>query len=90
VSEDRLLGVDLEAEPRIAPELTAPLAFTERELAHLHGLPPEDQRETFLRCWTRKEAVVKGRRPRDPDGLDRRGHPGHSRGVPGPDRPGLD
>lgn len=59
VSEDRPLGVDLEAEPRIDPELTAPLAFTPRELAHLHGLPPGDRRAAFLRCWTRKEAVVK-------------------------------
>ncbi|MFG2823374.1 4'-phosphopantetheinyl transferase family protein [Kitasatospora sp. NPDC048365] len=59
VSEGSPIGVDLEAEPRIDPELTAPLAFTERELAHLRGLPAERQREAFLRCWTRKEAVVK-------------------------------
>ncbi|GJF28373.1 hypothetical protein KNE206_10730 [Kitasatospora sp. NE20-6] len=59
VGEGRPLGVDLEAEPRIDPELTAPLAFTERELAHLRALPAADQRAVFLRCWTRKEAVVK-------------------------------
>lgn len=59
VSEGRPLGVDLEAAPRIDPELTAPLAFTESELAQLLGRPPEERNELFLRCWTRKEAVVK-------------------------------
>jgi 4'-phosphopantetheinyl transferase len=59
VSEGRPLGVDLEAAPRIDPELTAPLAFTPGELEQLRTRPQELRRDLFLRCWTRKEAVVK-------------------------------
>ncbi|AUG78195.1 hypothetical protein CFP65_3399 [Kitasatospora sp. MMS16-BH015] len=60
VTAGRQIGVDLEAKPRVDPELTAPLAFTERELAHLRAqTDPAAQRAVFLRCWTRKEAVVK-------------------------------
>lgn len=60
IGEGRPVGVDLEANPRVDPDLTAPLAFTARELAHLRSSPdPLTRREVFLRCWTRKEAVVK-------------------------------
>jgi len=60
VTEDNQIGVDLEANPTGDPEQAAPLALTAAELAHMRGLAdPAIRRAAFLRCWTRKEAVVK-------------------------------
>lgn len=53
------LGVDVEASPRVNPEQTAPMAFTPSELAQLMDRTGAARMELFLRCWTRKEAVVK-------------------------------
>jgi 4'-phosphopantetheinyl transferase len=60
VTEDSQIGVDLEANPTGDPEQAAPLALTPTELAYVQGLiDPAARRAAFLRCWTRKEAVVK-------------------------------
>ncbi len=61
VARHREVGIDLE-------EVRADLPFREmagryfasRERAELFGLPPEAQLPAFYRCWTRKEAYLKG------------------------------
>ncbi len=54
------LGVDLEQrDRRLSIEGIAGRFFAPREAQALAGLPPEPQKETFLRLWTRKEAVLK-------------------------------
>jgi len=62
IARGREIGVDVE---RIAPErATAAMiarCLTHREGAALRRLPPEKQPAAFFRCWTRKEAVLKGR-----------------------------
>ncbi|MEW2283272.1 4'-phosphopantetheinyl transferase superfamily protein [Streptomyces sp. NPDC047841] len=54
------VGVDVEAAPPAgtAGELAAMLH--PRERAELAALPPAERGEAFLRCWTRKEACLKG------------------------------
>ncbi|MEW2514081.1 4'-phosphopantetheinyl transferase superfamily protein [Streptomyces sp. NPDC046870] len=54
------VGVDVEAAPPpgTAGELAAMLH--PRERAELAALPPAERGEAFLRCWTRKEACLKG------------------------------
>lgn len=60
VTEGRPVGADLETDPHIDPLETAALVCTEREHRLLRSLAgPDQQRDAFLRCWTRKEAVVK-------------------------------
>lgn len=59
VTRGRPLGVDLEAREPVSPEQTAPIAFTEAELAHLLARSGPERDRLFLCCWTRKEAVVK-------------------------------
>jgi 4'-phosphopantetheinyl transferase len=54
------LGVDLELGRR--PRAPLPLAqrfFTAAEYQHLAGLPSAQQRSSFYRLWSRKEAVLK-------------------------------
>lgn len=55
------VGVDLE---EVRPELDfAPMArryFSPREQQELFGLPWQEQLPAFYRCWTRKEAYLKG------------------------------
>ncbi|WP_441245329.1 4'-phosphopantetheinyl transferase family protein [Kitasatospora sp. McL0602] len=55
------LGVDLEASLNfVDAEQVAPMVLSASELAHLRAQPDEDRRfAEFLRCWTRKEAVLK-------------------------------
>jgi 4'-phosphopantetheinyl transferase len=61
VSRERDVGIDLE---RIAEELQfhamARLFFSLREQTELFGLPRIEQPAAFYRCWTRKEAYLKG------------------------------
>ncbi len=62
IARGRELGVDVE---RVAPgRATAAMierCLTHREVAALRALQPDKQAEAFFRCWTRKEAVLKGR-----------------------------
>ncbi len=54
------LGVDLEAQREVA--LLAEVAaknFSAAECRQLFDLPPADHAGAFLRCWTRKEALIK-------------------------------
>jgi 4'-phosphopantetheinyl transferase len=54
-------GVDLEKIDTGIPCLNlARLFFSAREFRELLTLPEEDQRDAFFRCWTRKEAYLKG------------------------------
>lgn len=54
------LGIDLERrDRRLSIEGIAGRFFAPREAQALAGLPPAQQREAFLRLWTRKEAVLK-------------------------------
>jgi len=56
------LGVDLEAMHDALPFLDmTKLVFSTREQEQLANLPSHLQREAFYRCWTRKEAYLKGR-----------------------------
>lgn len=61
VSRDREVGIDME---RIAMELPfrdiARMFFSTREKEELFALPPEKQLAAFYRCWSRKEAYLKG------------------------------
>ncbi|MEU7114572.1 4'-phosphopantetheinyl transferase superfamily protein [Streptomyces sp. NPDC046182] len=54
------VGVDVEASPPdgTADELMSTLH--PRERAGLAALPPAERSDAFLRCWTRKEACLKG------------------------------
>ncbi|WP_329567075.1 4'-phosphopantetheinyl transferase family protein [Kitasatospora sp. NBC_01266] len=55
------LGVDLEASLNfIDAEQVAPMVLSPSELAHLRAQGDDESRfAEFLRCWTRKEAVLK-------------------------------
>lgn len=61
VSRTREIGVDLE---EIREDLAfRPMAeryFSLREKEELFGLDPAEQLKAFYRCWTRKEAYMKG------------------------------
>ncbi|GAA2253590.1 MULTISPECIES: 4'-phosphopantetheinyl transferase family protein [Kitasatospora] len=55
------VGVDVERYGGVDAELLAPEVLTPAERAHIDALPDPAQRDrAFLRCWTRKEAVLKG------------------------------
>jgi 4'-phosphopantetheinyl transferase len=60
VTRGRDIGVDVEFQradvdgPSLAGRFFAP-----EEVAALKAFPPAEQRTTFYRCWTRKEAYVK-------------------------------
>jgi 4'-phosphopantetheinyl transferase len=60
VTEGTEIGVDVE-ELRLVPDGDPVLvnALTPRELALVRSAPPERRDEILLRCWTRKEAVLK-------------------------------
>jgi 4'-phosphopantetheinyl transferase len=61
VARDGELGIDLE---RIKENLPfreiARIFFSPREQAELFSLKPEEQPAAFYRCWSRKEAYLKG------------------------------
>jgi 4'-phosphopantetheinyl transferase len=62
VTRGRKLGIDIE---RIRSDLAiagiAQRFFSRREVAMLRALPTESLRQAFFRCWTCKEAYIKGR-----------------------------
>ena len=59
VTRDYELGVDIEQVRPIDPEIAGD-HFSSRELLTLQGLPPEQWLQGFYRCWTSKEALLKG------------------------------
>ena len=61
VSMQREVGVDVEfVRPISSLDHLAALFFSAYERETLKRMPPERQLEAFLRCWTRKEAYLKG------------------------------
>ena len=62
VARKRELGVDLEDPSRSGDTVEiADRFFSPREVADLHALPAELQRERFFAIWTLKEAYIKAR-----------------------------
>ena len=60
VTADRLIGVDIEGAAAVDFDRVAPMVMTPAELAALVAEPDDQARKAlFLRCWTRKEAVLK-------------------------------
>jgi 4'-phosphopantetheinyl transferase len=61
IGRGRDMGIDLEQVQENVPfrEMAARY-FAPRERAELFSLPPEAQLAAFYRCWTRKEAYLKG------------------------------
>jgi 4'-phosphopantetheinyl transferase len=58
----REVGVDVEqVRAEIATEEIASQFFAEAEITELGALPPELRGQGFFKCWTRKEAYIKGR-----------------------------
>ncbi len=55
VDIERLRDVENDGEP-LAERFFSPL-----EASALRSLPPEQRREAFFRCWTRKEAYIKAK-----------------------------
>ncbi len=54
------VGVDLEwTERRVEHLLVGRRFFSPPEVEKLDATPPEQQREVFFNCWTRKEAYIK-------------------------------
>ena len=62
VTEAREIGIDVEwIRKDFAFREVAERFFTEREVAALHSLPDNFQREAFYKCWTSKEAFLKAK-----------------------------
>ncbi|WP_324084474.1 4'-phosphopantetheinyl transferase family protein [Geomonas sp.] len=60
-TQGRRVGVDLELlQPDLAFRPMAERYFSTREREELFSLPQEEQLAAFYRCWTRKEAYLKG------------------------------
>ena len=60
LARERPVGVDVERLHELAEALdVAEQNFAPAERAALVAVPAEDRSHAFLRCWTRKEAVVK-------------------------------
>jgi 4'-phosphopantetheinyl transferase len=58
---DRHIGVDVEKIRQMEDLLSIAAAnFTPNECAFILGQPPSQRERAFLRCWTRKEACIKG------------------------------
>jgi len=56
----REVGVDVEfLRPGLIDAHIAERYFSPAEVAALQALPPEQHREAFFNCWTRKEAYIK-------------------------------
>jgi 4'-phosphopantetheinyl transferase len=55
------VGIDVEAIRTLQDEAQLVAScFSPREQAEYHSLGPSDRREGFFRCWTGKEAFIKG------------------------------
>ena len=55
------IGVDIElSRPGVGGVDIAQRFFSQGEVARLLALPTADREDAFLRCWTRKEALLKG------------------------------
>jgi 4'-phosphopantetheinyl transferase len=62
VTAAREIGVDVEwVRKEFAFAEVAKRFFTRREVAALHSLPHNFQREAFYKCWTSKEALLKAK-----------------------------
>lgn len=62
VTAAREIGVDVEwVRKDFAFGEVAKRFFTQREVAALHSLPHDFQREAFYKCWTSKEAFLKAK-----------------------------
>ncbi|MFF1713233.1 4'-phosphopantetheinyl transferase family protein [Streptomyces sp. NPDC058268] len=57
---DRPVGVDVERLPSVSVVADAAGSLHPREQAELAGLPATERPLAFARCWTRKEACLKG------------------------------
>jgi 4'-phosphopantetheinyl transferase len=53
------VGVDVETEPPSDPAGLAPMVLSTQELQAFESLPEALRPAAFLRCWTRKEALLK-------------------------------
>jgi 4'-phosphopantetheinyl transferase len=53
------VGIDVEAAPPPHPTELAPIVLSTQELRAFDMLPPALRPAAFLRCWTRKEALLK-------------------------------
>lgn len=61
ISDNSELGVDVETVHDAMPFLDMmKMVFSKQEQENLLNLPQHLQREAFFRCWTRKEAYLKG------------------------------
>ena len=61
VTRNRCLGIDIECHFRQHPFMDlAERFFSEREVQALWRQPENQRRAAFFRCWTRKEAYLKG------------------------------
>jgi 4'-phosphopantetheinyl transferase len=61
VAREREVGIDLERKAEGLPfREIARIFFSHREQGELLSLPPGEQPAAFYRCWTRKEAYLKG------------------------------
>jgi 4'-phosphopantetheinyl transferase len=61
VSLNRELGIDLEKTAEDLPyQNIARMFFSPREKEELFSLPQQEQLAAFYRCWSRKEAYLKG------------------------------
>jgi len=61
VARSRRVGIDLERmEENLPFREMAEISFSPRERGELFSLPPGEQLAAFYRCWTRKEAYLKG------------------------------
>lgn len=58
VAQDMPVGIDIERIRPVSADLLAG-CLAPRELAMLAALTPELREESFIRCWTRKEACLK-------------------------------
>jgi 4'-phosphopantetheinyl transferase len=58
VADDMQVGVDIERIRPVSADLLAG-CLAPREFAMLAALTPELREESFIRCWTRKEACLK-------------------------------
>ena len=59
VSKDAPVGLDIQQYRYVEPEV-AERFFSPAEILELGSLSPSEWEDGFFRCWTRKEAIIKG------------------------------